>query len=168
MATKKVAVKKVVQKPKQTLAMKQALLQDEICERMADGESLNSICKSGVASYQTVMNWLNSKPEFLEKYARARAMQADKMAEDIISIADEIDVEAKYQGEDVKLDLSATSVARNRLRVDARKWLASKMAPKKYGDKLEVDQTTKLDVTGNLDLTLTPSEQYKQMMGNGG
>lgn len=60
------------------------------------------------------------------------------MADAILNISDEYEVEVKHDGEDVKLDLSATAVARNRLRVDTRKWMLSKMLPKIYGDKLEL------------------------------
>lgn len=68
---------------------------------------------------------------------RAREDQADFYADQIVAIADELTIETRHQGEDVILDVSSTAVARNRLRVDARKWYASKLAPKKYGDKLE-------------------------------
>ncbi|TXH58050.1 MAG: terminase small subunit protein, partial [Desulfurellales bacterium] len=69
---------------------------------------------------------------------------AEKMAEDILAIADEecTTVRASKHGMDGGADgmqevvFDATAVARNRLRVDARKWLASKLAPKKYGDKV--------------------------------
>lgn len=112
-------------------------LVDTICARIAQGESLNSICKSGLIGYSTVCRWLASEATFREKYARAREEQADFYADQIVAIADELTIEAKYQGEDVMFDVSSNAVARNRLRVDARKWYASKLAPKKYGDKIE-------------------------------
>lgn len=117
---------------------------DAICERLADGESLRSICKDdGMPSRMTVFRWLGD-PErvaFRDQYARAREEQAEFYAESIIEISDEKEVEAIYQGEDVKLDLSSSAIARNRLRVDARKWYASKLAPKKYGDFKAVELT---------------------------
>lgn len=117
---------------------------DAICERIADGESLRSICKDeGMPSRMTVFRWL-ADPErvaFRDQYARAREEQAEFYAESIIEIADEKEVEATYQGEDVRLDLSSSAIARNRLRVDARKWYASKLAPKKYGDFKAVELT---------------------------
>mgnify|MGYP000917457764 FL=1 len=61
-----------------------------------------------------------------------------QLADEILNISDEADVEVRYDGEDTRLDLSATAVARNRLRVDTRKWMLSKMLPKVYGDKIEV------------------------------
>lgn len=101
------------------------------------GKSLNKMCPEIGVSIVTVMAWLSKYPDFLNKYTRAREIQADFLAEEIISIANEKQVEIKHQGEEIKLDLSATIVQHNRLRIDANKWYASKLAPKKYGDKLD-------------------------------
>lgn len=111
---------------------------DLICERIANGESLRKICADeGMPDKATVFRWLAANDEFATKYARAREEQADLHAESIIDISDEKEVEANYRGEEVVLELSAAAIARNRLRIDARKWYASKLAPKKYGDKVE-------------------------------
>lgn len=109
-----------------------------ICERIANGDSAKEACKALKVNEGTLYEWLKKDAAFQERYAHARERQADKYASEIVAIADELQVEAHYQGEDVKLDVSSASVARNRLRVDARKWVASKLAPKKYGEKLEV------------------------------
>lgn len=120
-------------------------LADLICERIADGESLRSICQDEhMPSRASVFRWLAEYKDFEAKYARAREEQAEVHAESIVEISDEVEVQANYKGEEVVLELSAAAVARNRLRVDARKWYASKLAPKKYGDKLEIDQRTTL------------------------
>ena len=97
------------------------------------------------------MVWLDGRhAEFTEQYARAREAQADNMAEEILSIADEecTMVRADKHGSkdddgsgNTEVLFDATAVARNRLRVDARKWLASKMAPKKYGDKIQAEHS---------------------------
>ena len=63
-------------------------------------------------------------PEFAEQYARAREVQAETLADEIVSIADE-------DGDP----------QRQRLRVDARKWVASKLKPKRYGDKVTNEHT---------------------------
>ena len=120
-------------------------LADSICNQIAQGDSLNQISKrEGMPDAATVHRWMNKNPDFAANIARAREAQAEFYAESIIEIADELEIDATYKGEDVKLDVSAAAVARNRLRIDARKWHASKLAPKKYGDKLEVDQTTRI------------------------
>ena len=98
-------------------------LADAICTRLAQGESMRSVCRDeDMPVMQTMWRWIREKAEFSEQYARAKQESADAIIEDILDIADE--------GEDV---------ARDRLRIDARKWVASKLKPKKYGD------TTKLE-----------------------
>lgn len=104
---------------------------NEICERLAKGESLRSITGADrddfMPSETTVRRWLAGtedwNEEFRRQYAHARDCQADTLFEEILDIADED-------------ALDAVAVSRNRLRVDARKWAASKLAPKKYGDKV--------------------------------
>jgi hypothetical protein len=121
---------------------------DLICERIADGESLRSICSGdGMPSRMSVFRWLAdpARTAFRDQYVRAREEQAEFYAESIVEIADECEVEATYKGEEVVLDISSSVIARNRLRVDARKWYASKLAPKKYCDKVE--QVLSGDVT---------------------
>ena len=112
---------------------------DVICERIADCVPLRAIAADIGISASRLMDWLADN--HVEQYARARAAQADKHAEDILAIADELEVEGKFQGEDFRIDVSSSAVARNRLRVDARRWLASKMNSKKYGDKVTNEVT---------------------------
>lgn len=123
-----------------------------ICEHIAAGKSLRTIAAlDGMPAQSTIMVWLDGKhPDFTEQYARAREAQADKMAEDILAIADEecTMVKADKHGTsdddgegNTEVVFDSTAVQRNKLRVDARKWLASKMAPKKYGDKLVQEHT---------------------------
>lgn len=140
-AAKKVAAKKAANadKPALTTAQKcEAVGIEAVCARIADCVTLQTIANDIGVSKHMLIEWLGG---YSDQYARARESQADKMAEDILSIADEAVVEAKHQGEDVILDISASAVARNKLRVDARKWLAAKMAPKKYGDKVVNEHT---------------------------
>ncbi len=96
----------------------------EICRQIAEGKSLVKITEDIGVSYQTVLNWLHDNETFLGKYARAREQQADFYADEMVTIADTTDDPNKA-----------------RLQIDARKWKASKLAPKKYGDKLSVDAT---------------------------
>jgi len=109
---------------------------NEICDRIAAGESVRKICKSdGMPAQSTIYKWLNDIDGFSEQYARARESQAEMYAEDIIGIADASSEEAG-------------AVAKARLRVDARKWYASKVAPKKYGDRIQHEQRiTIVDLT---------------------
>lgn len=106
----------------------------EICARLAQGEPLRSICADdSMPGMATVLTWLNKYPEFQAQYARAREEQADALADDIVRIADESPIP---DGETGKIDPAWVAWQRNR--VEARKWTASKLRPKKYGEKLDV------------------------------
>ncbi len=102
----------------------------EVCRRIAEGESLRAICSDGSVSNHCFYAHLASNPAAAEQYARARERQADHYAEEIIAIADESPGQTEH-GTD------AGAVAHQRLRVDARKWVASKLKPKVYGDKIQ-------------------------------
>lgn len=100
---------------------------DKICEKIANGRSLRSICaEDGVPPMKTIYRWLEANEEFRHQYARARDKQADYFAEEIIEIADSAEAES-------------AAVSKAKLQIDARKWAASKIAPKKYGNKQEID-----------------------------
>lgn len=102
-------------------------LAEKICEKIANGRSLRSICaEDGVPPMKTIYRWLEANEEFRHQYARARDKQADYFAEEIIEIADSAEAES-------------AAVSKAKLQIDARKWAASKIAPKKYGDKQEID-----------------------------
>lgn len=105
-----------------------------ICERIADGESLRRICRDeDMPGRTTVWQWLDAHPEFAAQYARAREMQAEGFFEEIIEIAD--DGRRDYQETDEGAFLvDHDHIQRAKLRVDARKWVAARMAPKRYGE----------------------------------
>lgn len=116
-----------------------AELADIICERLADGESLRSICDDdAMPAKSTVFKWLSQDETFADQYARAREAQADSLADDILPIADDSrnDWLKKWGEEDENAGWvqNAEAMRRAQIRIDARKWLAGKMAPKKYGD----------------------------------
>lgn len=116
---------------------------DAICERLADGESLRTIClDEDMPSKATVFKWLGRFPEFADQYARAREEQAESFADELVAISDEQETAVKDgAGGTTMVVFDATAVARNRLRIDARKWVASKLKPKKYGDKIQQEVT---------------------------
>ena len=111
----------------------------KILDRVASGEPLSKVCSTAnMPTRKAFFDWVAKDDSIRVKYEFAMHMRADLYAEEIIEISDETHVEAKYDGEDVRLALDATAVARNRLRVDTRKWLAAKMNAKKYGDKVAI------------------------------
>jgi len=80
----------------------------------------------------TIYKWMNDHPSFSEMYANAKRAQAAIFAEEIIKIADN---ESKDHLEDAegKIVMNSVKVARDRLRIDTRKWVACKLLPKVYG-----------------------------------
>ncbi len=111
----------------------------KICRRLAEGESLRKICKdTAMPAISTVMGWLfdGKHADFSEQYARARDLQADKLFDEALEIADESS-DDWIRTEDGKKILDHEHVQRSRLRVDTRKWAAGKLAPKRYGEKLQ-------------------------------
>ncbi len=97
-----------------------------------------------VPSVMTVDRWFIDDKEFCERYARAKEEQADFLAEEILTNADdssedEIFIECEDgSGQSAKRVCNKEFIARSRLRVDTRKWIASKLKPKKYGEKVDV------------------------------
>lgn len=116
-----------------------AEIADSICERLADGESLRTICLiDGMPSRGTVFRWLAQDDAFRDQYAHARQAQADTLADEIIDIADD-GINDTYENADGKEVVNQDVIARSRLRVDARKWIASKLKPKVYGEKVSTE-----------------------------
>lgn len=112
-------------------------LGDRICALLSEGNSLNAICKrEDMPSAVSVYTWLRKDEAFFNNYVRAREDQADTLADQIVQIADDgsNDTYVTEAGAEV---VNHDHIARLRLRVEARKWVAAKLKPKKYGDKVE-------------------------------
>lgn len=112
-------------------------LADRICDELMLGKSMLKICeREGMPSETTVYRWLQSDehPGFREKYAQARELQAERMLDEILQIADDTANDTEYGDSGPRAN--AEWIARSRLKVDSRKWAMSKLAPKKYGDKV--------------------------------
>jgi terminase small subunit-like protein len=89
-----------------------------------------------VPAASSVFLWLQKHKDFSDQYARATAARADQFAEEIIEIADEGSNDT-YEDDEGREYVNQDVIQRSRLRVDTRKWLMARMAPKKYGDKVE-------------------------------
>jgi len=110
----------------------------EICQQIAEGKSLRKICEAEeMPNASTVHAWVLTNEEFSKHYARAREMQAEHYLDEIIEIADD-GLNDTYQGEDGIERTNGDVIQRSRLRVDTRKWVMSKLAPKKYSDKMQL------------------------------
>lgn len=107
---------------------------DKICERIADGESLRRICADDdMPNKATVFRWLGADEKLSDQYARARDAQADSLFDDCLSIADQYDASEKTE------EGGTDHIQRAKLRIDTRKWMAGKLRPKKYGDKIDLN-----------------------------
>lgn len=112
-----------------------------ICEQISTtNKSLKTICEGeGMPSVGTIYNWFKAYPSFLEEYTRAKDQQADLIFEEILEIADTckegVRVKTIGEGENAKTETqTGDMVERSKLQVDARKWVAARLAPKRYGD----------------------------------
>lgn len=113
-----------------------------ICEQLADGKSLRSICLAeDMPDRVTVHRWLldPEREAFCNQYARAREMQADTHVDEMQDIADDgsNDYVTKTNADGSTYDqVNSEHIQRSRLRIDTRKWIAERMKPKKYGAKV--------------------------------
>lgn len=141
-----------------------------ICTRIAEGESLREIVKTeGMPDRTTVYDWLLRDENFANQYTRAREEQADTLADEILAIADEspeVDYIRDKQGNVIDIKIDSGYVAYQRQRIDSRKWIAMKLKPKKYGDKLALggDPENPIQLGGTLfEKLLTNVESKLQL-----
>ncbi|MHA4844438.1 terminase small subunit-like protein [Flavitalea antarctica] len=136
-SSKKPAKRPVKKRTKQPTTKKRGrpdIYTEELAERIltaiaSQATGLNIICKRNkdFPGITTVMKWLREREDFAKRYACAREDQADLLADETISIA-----------ENLPPDPTKGQVAKARLRIDSRKWVAAKLRPKKYGDKTDI------------------------------
>lgn len=140
-----------------------------ICGELASGKSMRTVCLAeDMPAMSTVFLWLRKHPEFSEQYAQAKAEAADALVEEMLDISDDgtndwMEVHDK-DGECIGYKVNGEHVQRSRLRVDTRKWIASKLKPKKYGDKLDMNHGIQPD---NPLATLLGQVQGKTLMPGG-
>jgi len=118
-----------------------------LCEKIAtSSHGLKKICDSDdrFPAFRTVFTWLSNPnyQDFKHKYARAREAQAELLADEIIHIADtpQEGVKKKQTINGIEI-ITGDMIDHRRLQVDARKWKASKLYPKKYGERVEVENS---------------------------
>jgi hypothetical protein len=125
---------------------------ETIIERLTDGESLRAICDDdGMPSIGSVIRWARDDLEgFSARYARAREAGYVVLAEEVIAISDDgsRDYTRDKDGREVP---DHDHINRSRLRVDSRKWLLSKMLPKVYGDKIDLNHGGEVSIRDRPD-----------------
>lgn len=110
-------------------------LVDKICYLVeTEAKGLKKLCDEDATlpAFRTVFNWLTEHEEFLQQYTRAREGQADTIADKMLDVA-------------FSPSKNLTEAQDKRTQIDALKWIASKLKPKKYGDKLDVNQTVNIE-----------------------
>jgi hypothetical protein len=120
-------------------------LAELVPELMSDGLSMRQACIKAGMTAQTFLRAVDASPALAERYAQARGALLDAMVDQILSLAD---------APVPLLDNGATDpglVRQRQLQIDARRWILSKLAPNKYGDRLDVSVTdNRISITGAL------------------
>jgi len=133
---------------------------DRICALIAEGKSLRSICRADdMPARSTVHLWvLDNVDGFSDRYARAQEVRAHELVDECFAIADDafgdVQVREREDGSEYEV-VNHEVIQRARLRVDTRKWYASKVVPKLYGDRLthQGDKDAPLAVADMTDQT---------------
>lgn len=122
---------------------------NEIIEKISNGESLTSILKNdNMPCFTTFYKWIEDNKENLERYARACEVRSDIIFDEMIQISDTpvegvmIETDDSGRTKEKKGDM----LGHRRLQIDTRKWILSKMNPKKYGEKLDIGHSGKVNI----------------------
>lgn len=116
---------------------------EEVCIRIEMGETLKHILhgEGSTMSSNLFFQLLRDSEEKNNRYARAREIQAEILFGEMMEIADTANADA-YVDSKGRVQIDGEAIQRSKLKVDTRKWVLSKLAPKKYGDKLDIDHTS--------------------------
>jgi hypothetical protein len=118
-----------------------------ICARIAEGETLTAICAAdGMPDRVTVWRWTEANESFRNAYARAKEARVERMADEILHIADDATADIRTTDDGAEV-VDHEHIQRSKLRVDTRKWLLAKLAPKKYGERVDLNHAGGVSVT---------------------
>ncbi|MDW9814941.1 terminase small subunit protein [Sinorhizobium meliloti] len=118
---------------------------EDILDKLSIGKSLREICAAeGMPSESLVRKWVSQDEAFGAQFARAREAGMEALGDEILQIADsqEGDIITTEDGREI---VNHDAIQRAKLRVDTRKWIMSKIAPKKYGDRLDLNHSGSID-----------------------
>lgn len=115
----------------------------EICSRVISGRSLDSIGEDqDMPSVSCIYSWLRKYPLFEAEYARARDIRSDRLGNEIIRIAD-----------------TEPDPQKARNMIDARKWVAARMTPRKWGDRVEVEHSGTVNHAPVINVNVVAAKQ---------
>ena len=121
-------------------------LADKICLLISTtSHGLRVICKihKDLPNPLTVYRWLNTNEDFCKQYARAKEEQAQVIFDEILTISDTTQIGSIiYTRKGRKEARVGDMIEHRRLQIDARKWVLSRLLPKKYGERIEVDSAS--------------------------
>lgn len=124
---------------------------NSIIEEMMTGRSLRSILKDpGMPPRKTIYQWIVKDKEKGNQYAIASDIRADEIFDEILNIADSVDDDIIIL-DNGKEAVNKSVIMRDTLRINSRKWILSKMNPKKYGDRIEIDNKHEIKDTPNFN-----------------
>ena len=122
----------------------------EMMLAIAAGEPTRRVLREYGVSPRLFYGMLEADPAMAERYTRAKAAGVDALADEILEIADD-GTQDMGEGEDGKPVVDHEHIQRSRLRVESRKWLLAKLAPKKYGERAEIEHSGSVSLTGVLE-----------------
>lgn len=119
----------------------------KICELTSTShKSLKTICEEVNVSVMTVLQWLREIEDFAKMYAKAKDEQADYLVEELMEIADDSSKDTLIDPETGKKYENKEWTNRSRLRVDTRKWIAAKLKPRKYSERIDLNHSGEIEV----------------------
>ena len=125
-------------------------LADEICKMISTGMSVESVCGlPDMPCIDTFYRWVEKHTHLSESYARANKLRADIYANQVVQIADDpaMGERKKIKSDGTEEITTGDNVERSKLRCEARKWLAGKLSPGKYGDSQMLKLSGQIDHT---------------------
>ena len=114
---------------------------NDICDSVSNGiATRNAILKNKIP-FKTFYEWIDADGIKSKQYTRATELRAELMADELMTISDSTadDIITDERGNEI---INHNVIQRDKLRIDTRKWLMSKMMPKKYGENKSLDLTT--------------------------
>lgn len=135
-------------------------LANEICETLACGtDSIMTLCDKNPhwPSLDVIRKWRINIPEFSAKYMSAKQHQIESIVDEILDIADDTSKDVVISGDNHKYDHD--HISRTRIKIDTRKWLAAKLVPRLYGEKLNISADDNNNFIGKVRENLNKYEQ---------
>ncbi|KTD62404.1 hypothetical protein [Legionella shakespearei] len=137
-------------------------LANEICDTIASSsKGTKKLCleHSHWPCQDTLFTWLKAYPEFSEQYAQAKICQIELLVDEILEISDD-ESQDQYVNELGALVPNPSAINRARLKVDVRKWLACKLVPRVYGNKIDIESDSRMSeelrqLSADLDVKYT-------------